>query len=54
MIVKQVSIEPLNTESTELVEEIGGKSAVTDVDPSGNRCVKFWIHDVPTSSAEDL
>ena len=37
--------------STELMEEIDGRLTVTDVDPSGNRFVKFWIDDFPSSPA---
>ena len=33
---------------TELMKEIGGRLALTDVDPSGNRFVKFWIDEVRT------
>ena len=38
---------------TELVKEIDGKLAVTDVDSSGNRFVKFWIDDIPSSPVEE-
>ena len=38
---------------SELIEEIEGRLAVTDVDSSGNRFVKFWIDDTPSSPAEE-
>ena len=31
--------------STEAVEEVDGWMAVTDVDATGQRCVKFWMDD---------
>ena len=37
-----------NLLGTELMEEIGGRLAVTDVGSSGSRLVKFWIDEVPT------
>ena len=48
----EAGVEVRSLLSTELVEEIDGKLAVTDVDPSGNRFVKFWIDDVPSSLVE--
>ena len=37
----EAGVEVRSLLSTELVKEIDGKMAVTDIDPSGNRFVKF-------------
>ena len=38
--------------STEVMEEVDGRLVVTDVDPNGQRLVKFWIDDIPSRSRE--
>ena len=38
---------------SEVMEEVDGRLAVTDVDSSGQRYVKFWIDDFPTSLVEE-
>ena len=49
----EAGVEVRSLLSSELVEETDGKLAVTDVDPSGNRFVKFVIDDVPSNLAEE-
>ena len=39
--------------STEVMEEVDGRLAVTDVDPNGQRFVKFWIDDFAGSPREE-
>ena len=41
--------------STERLEDVEGRLAVTDVDSNGNRfVVKFWVDETPTSPREEL
>ena len=49
----EADVEVRSLLSAELVEEINGRFVVTDEDPRGNRFVKFWIDDVPSTSAEE-
>ena len=39
--------------STEVMEEIDGRLAVTDVDAAGQQYVKFWIDDFHSSPVEE-
>ena len=48
----EASVEVTSLLSTEVVEEIDGRLAVTDVDATGQRNVKFWI-DGPYDSPEE-
>ena len=49
----EAGVEVRSLLSTELVEDIDGRLAVTDVDPSGNRFVKLWIDELPGGSVEE-
>ena len=49
----EAGVEVRSLLSTEVMEEIAGRLAVTDVDSSGQRLVKFWIDDFPSSPAEE-
>ena len=47
------NIEVRSLLPTERLEEMEGRLAVTDEDPSGNRYVKFWVDETPTSPTEE-
>ena len=49
----EASVEVRSLLSTEVMEEIDGRLAVTDVDYNGQRYVKFWIDDLPSSPTEE-
>ena len=49
----EAGVEVRSLLSTEVMEEIDGRMAVTDVDPNGQRYVKFWIDAFPGSPREE-
>ena len=48
----EASVEARSLLPTERLEEMEGRLAVTDEDSSGNRHVKFWVDEAPTSPTE--
>ena len=51
----EAGVEVRSLLSTERLENIDGRLAVTDEDPHvpGVRCVKFWVDDVPSNLSEN-
>ena len=50
----ETGVEVRSLLSAEVMEEVDGRMAVTDVDPNGQRRVKFWIADLPSSPRENM
>ena len=48
----EAGVEVRSLLPTERLEEMDGRLAVTDKDSSGNRYVKFWVDEAPTSPVE--
>ena len=49
----EADVEVRSLLPTEMMEEIDRRLAVTDVNPSGNRFVRFWIDELPTVSTRE-
>ena len=49
----EAGIEVRSLLSTDEIEEVDGRLAVTDVDSNGQRYVKFWSDDFPSSHMEE-
>ena len=49
----EAGVEVRSLLSTEVMEEVDGRLAVTDVDSNGQRYVKFWIDEFHNSPAEE-
>ena len=49
----EAGVEVRSLLSTERLEDMDGRLAVTDVDFNGNRFVKFWVDETPISPREE-